>query len=259
MMSEENGSSAGYRWLKCDLHTHTPASYDTPEMNDISESEWLLAFMKQQIDLVAITDHNSGRWVDPLKLTYSTMRNENYPFFRSLVLIPGVEITTADGIHILALFDPSTTTSCIEKFLTKIGSPADKRGESSCIAGVGSLTLIKLITEDGGIAIPAHIDRRRGKGLLHLEHELLIPILESSKIRVVESLTDGSDWASCMRSWSIIAGSDTHTLSSDDPYSRYPGCIYTMLYMKEGSLENLFQAFTHPFGVRRVIPDHFIE
>ena len=64
-MSGENEIPPGYRWLKCDLHTHTPASCDTPEMNGVTESEWLSAFMKNRIDLVAITDHNTGRWIDP--------------------------------------------------------------------------------------------------------------------------------------------------------------------------------------------------
>jgi len=258
-MSWEKELSAGYRWLKCDLHTHTPVSCDTPEMKGISESEWLCAYMKQEIDLVAITDHNTGRWIDPLKQAYYTLKHDKIPSFRPLLLIPGVEITTADGIHILALFDPSATTLFIEDFLSQIGSPADTRGESSCAAAIGTLALINRIMTVGGVAIPAHIDRRRGKGLLHLEPELLFPILESSCVRVVESLTDGHGWPTGRRSWGVIAGSDSHTLSSEDPYSRYPGCIYTMLYMKQGSMRNLVQAFTHPKRIRRVIPDHYIE
>ncbi len=258
-MSEEKEFSAGYRWLKCDLHTHTPASCDTPEMKGVSESEWLCAYMKQQIDLVAITDHNTGRWIDPLKQAYSTLKHDKIPSFRPLILIPGVEITTADGIHILALFDPSVTTSFVENFLTNIGSPADARGDSSCTAAVGALALISRIITSGGVAIPAHIDRRRGKGLLHLESELLFPIVESSSIRVVESLTDGHGWPTGRRSWGVIAGSDSHTLSSEDPYSRFPGCIYTMLYTKPGSLKNLVQACAHPDRTRRVIPDHYLE
>jgi hypothetical protein len=246
-------------WLRCDLHTHTPASCDTPEMNGISESEWLSAFMKQQIDLVAITDHNSGRWIDQLKRAYSLMRENQSPVFRPLILIPGVEITTADGIHLLALFDPTESTSFVENFLTSIGSPIDTRGESSCSAKTGTLTTIRVIEENGGVAIPAHIDRKRGKGLLDLKPEKLGPILKSSDIRLVESLNDGIYWPSCGQSWTIVSGSDTHTLSSDDPYSRNPGCIYTLLYMRIGNLQNLIQAITHPFGVRRVIPNRYIE
>jgi|GEM_PF-2834917 len=258
-MGEVNGLSAGYRWLKCDLHTHTPASYDTPEMKGTSEFEWLCAFMKQQIDLVAITDHNTGRWIDLLKQAYSKMKSDSFSSFRPLILIPGVEITTADGIHILALFDPAVSTSFVEDFLTNIGSPSDIRGDSSCASSVGSLALINCIINSGGVAIPAHIDRRRGKGLLHLEPGHLFPILESSKISVVESLTDGDGWPSGRRSWSVIAGSDSHTLSSEDPYSRYPGCIYTMLHMKQGSINSLVQAITDPNKIRRAIPDHYIE
>ena len=55
---------AGARWWKFDFHTHTPAS-DFRDM--ITPECWLKAFMKKGIDCVAITDHNSGAWIDPLK------------------------------------------------------------------------------------------------------------------------------------------------------------------------------------------------
>ncbi len=259
MMSEEKNFPAGYRWLKCDLHTHTPASCDTPEMRGVSESDWLCAYMKQQIDLVAITDHNTGKWIDPLKQAYSSLRHDKTSSFRPLTLIPGVEITTADGIHILALFEPSVTTQFVEDFLTKIGSPADTRGDSSCASAIGALALISHIITSGGVAVPAHIDRKRGKGLLLLEPDLLFPILDSSDVRIVESLTDGHGWPTGRRPWGVIAGSDSHTLSSEDPYSRFPGCIYSMIYSKPGCTMDLFQACTHPDRVRRVIPAHYLE
>lgn len=258
-MSEEKGIPPGYRWLKCDLHTHTPVSCDTPEMNGVSESEWLTAFMKHRIDLVAITDHNTGRWIDSLKHTYSLMNCSNPSTFRPLILVPGVEITTADGIHILALFDLKATTSFIEDFLTLIGSPVEKRGDSSCVAEFSAFAIIKQIIAHDGIAVPAHIDRKRGKGLLYLEPALLNPILESTEIKVVESLSEKAGWPPCGKSWSVVAGSDSHMLSSGDPYSRFPGCIYTKIYMKSGALLDLVEALCHPQRIRRVIPEHYIE
>lgn len=258
-MSEEKRIPPGYRWLRCDLHTHTPVSCDTPEMNGVSETEWLTSFMKHRIDLVAITDHNTGRWIDSLKHAYSNMKCNNSSFFRPIILIPGVEITTADGIHLLALFDLKATTSFIEDFLTLLGSPVETRGDSSCIAGIGTFAIIKLIIAHGGLAIPAHIDRKRGKGLLNLEPGLLIPILESNEIQVVESLSERAGWPPCGKTWRVVAGSDSHMLSSEDPYSRFPGCIYTKIFMKSGALQDLVQALGRPKGICRVIPEHYIE
>ena len=54
----------GARWWKFDFHTHTPASdFKDP----VTHESWLKAFMKKEIHCVAITDHNSGGWIDDLK------------------------------------------------------------------------------------------------------------------------------------------------------------------------------------------------
>ena len=56
----------GARWWKVDFHTHTPASNDYgkgPDVNDIKKMtprDWLLQYMKKEIDCIVITDHNSG-------------------------------------------------------------------------------------------------------------------------------------------------------------------------------------------------------
>src|SRR5579875_2122211 len=63
----------GARWWKFDFHTHTPASEDygkgshQAQLRSRTPREWLLDFMRAGVDCVAITDHNSGAWVDPLK------------------------------------------------------------------------------------------------------------------------------------------------------------------------------------------------
>ena len=53
---------SGARWWKFDFHTHTPKSMDFKD-KDMSPESWLKAFMKKEIDCVAITDHNSGEWI----------------------------------------------------------------------------------------------------------------------------------------------------------------------------------------------------
>jgi len=66
----------GSRWWKFDFHTHTPASHDTPWYRDglaLSPQDWLLKYMAAEIDCVAVTDHNSGAWIDKLKATYAQM------------------------------------------------------------------------------------------------------------------------------------------------------------------------------------------
>ena len=63
----------GARWWKCDFHTHTPDSTDygkgssQEQILQIEPREWLLNHMRAELDCVAITDHNSGAWIDSLK------------------------------------------------------------------------------------------------------------------------------------------------------------------------------------------------
>ena len=63
----------GSRWWKFDFHTHTRGfvgSWQGPgseSLRQITPWDWLLGFMQVGIDCVAVTDHNSGEWIDCLK------------------------------------------------------------------------------------------------------------------------------------------------------------------------------------------------
>ncbi|MCB1190714.1 MAG: hypothetical protein KDK90_09785, partial [Leptospiraceae bacterium] len=80
----------GARWWKFDFHAHTPASSDYGkgssqlELGKLTPKEWLLAYMKAEIDCVAITDHNSGEWIDKLKSAYIEMKNNKEEGFREI-------------------------------------------------------------------------------------------------------------------------------------------------------------------------------
>lgn len=66
----------GSRWWTFDFHAHTPASTDTPwhkQNLDLTPEQWLLKYMAAGIDCVAVTDHNSGAWIDQLKAAYAQM------------------------------------------------------------------------------------------------------------------------------------------------------------------------------------------
>ena len=119
----------GARWWKFDFHTHTPASFDTHawqqakgERSEVTPEKWLLKFMAAEIDCVAITDHNSGAWIDSLKASYQQMHQQALEGaapdgFRPLTLFPGVEISVNGGFHLLAIFDPQATADHINGLL----------------------------------------------------------------------------------------------------------------------------------------------
>ena len=101
----------GAKWWKFDFHAHTPASEDfmrgcTQQVKDrVTPEFWLRKFMQEEIDCVAITDHNSGEWIDALKQTLNKMRERRPEGYRPLVLFPGVEISANSGVHVLAIFE----------------------------------------------------------------------------------------------------------------------------------------------------------
>ena len=124
----------GARWWKFDLHTHTPISDDTPwhrlvgTPQELTPEQWLFGYMSVGIDCVAVTDHNSGAWVDELKSAYASMRAANLPGFRELHLFPGVEISVSSGFHLLAIFDPAQTTADIDTLLGKVDYSGTRGG-----------------------------------------------------------------------------------------------------------------------------------
>lgn len=147
----------GAKWLKVDLHAHSPGSgKDWKGPSPFSPKDWLLCQMQAGLDCVAVTDHNSGAWIDPLKSALAELIVEQPAGFRPLVLFPGVEISVHGGIHLLALFDPSATTERVHRLLPQIGYHAEFGITDACCEQPLHKA-VEAITRSGGLAIPAHV------------------------------------------------------------------------------------------------------
>src|SRR5690606_29030690 len=119
-------------------------------------------YMREGIDCVAITDHNSGEWIDVLKSALNNLENSQPTDYRKLFLFPGVEITASSNIHILALFDPSAGTKEVQALLGAVNFPPDKFGTSDATSTKSVEEIINEIHKRGGIAVPAHVDEACG-------------------------------------------------------------------------------------------------
>jgi len=157
----------GARWWKIDFHTHTPKSDDYgrgPDQAALKAKttrEWLLDYMQAGFDCVAITDHNSGQWIDPLKEELAAMDEQKPAGYRPLTLFPGVEISVSGGVHVLALFDPATRSDKIVRLLSKCEF-GGAEGETEDCTRKSCSEVIEIATEEGGIPILAHVDGPAG-------------------------------------------------------------------------------------------------
>lgn len=259
-MSEISREWNGAKWWKFDFHTHTPASEDfgkgpdKEQLRKATPREWLLAFMRAGVDCVAVTDHNHGKWIDPLQMALQQLDEERPEGWHPLVLFPGVEIATNNGgTHVLAILDPTASTADILRLLERCGY----RGRMGALDEVTNSTTLEVIEQirSAGIAIPAHVTGP--KGLFNaINGPTLARILESDAVAAIEvaDTTIPLPPANTSRRhpWTTVAGSDSHHLCGESG-SRYPGSHFTWVKMGQPSLEGLRLALLDgaPLSIRR--------
>lgn len=236
----------GAKWWKIDFHTHTPASDDygkrrhQDQLKERSPREWLLDYMRAEIDCVAVTDHNSGAWVDTLKTELATLELDPPPGFRPLRLFPGVEISVQGGVHLLAIFDVVVTAADIDSLLGAVGFSGTK-GASDDVTSKSLAEVAAEIERAGGIAIPAHVDRPNGlfdrlKGstlrqALSCDHVLALEVVDTDSV-------PPAVYSETQRGLTEILGSDSHH-PSGNAGQRYPGSHFTWIKMGSPNLEGL--------------------
>lgn len=270
----------GARWWKFDLHTHTPASVDTPWRgeNELSPEDWLTRYMQAGIDCVAITDHNSGAWVDKVKETYARMRRDDPYGTREIHLFPGLEISVNGGFHLLAILDKSGTTADIDTLLGRVDYRG-KKGSSDDVTHKSPIEVVEAVLDVGGIPIPAHVDGP--KGLLRATDDVSTSSeLDSNTIRQVLGQTGILALEVMDRSWckpalyrdmgmshSEVIGSDCHSFRGTNK----PGSRFTWVKMADPTLEGLRLALVDGagFSIRRsddcesfdpfLLPENLVE
>lgn len=155
----------GAKWWKFDFHNHTPKSTDYGRGDEMEKSisceDWLLEYMRKKIDCIAITDHNTGAWIDELKKAYAEMKKNQIEGFRELYIFPGVEISVQGGVHLLAIQDINTSTEDVTKLIGNCKYQGSS-GDSNGVTTESLESVIELIVKCGGIAIPAHVDKGAG-------------------------------------------------------------------------------------------------
>lgn len=164
--------------LFCDLHIHSclsPCGSD-----DMTPSNICGMAMLKGLQMIAVTDHNTGR-----NLPAAQACADAY----GLLLIPGIEITTREEVHLLGYF-PSTKAALEFSEFLRGHLPAKKNKpsffgnqlvmdeddnviaeEDALLIGATDLSfdkLVGLIREAEGVPVPAHINRGSNGLLINL-------------------------------------------------------------------------------------------
>lgn len=236
----------GSRWWKFDFHAHTPASDDYGQgqyqttLKECKPRDWLLDYMRAGVDCVAITDHNSGEWIDLVKKELDLLNSERPEGFRHIHVFPGVEISVSGGIHLLAILDCDKKTSDIDSLLGAIGFDGEK-GSGNGITTLSPIEVVDKVASLDGIAIPAHVDREKGL-FKKLDGKTLEQLLDSKRIFAMElfdpQYTKPGVYTDKNLGWTEVLGSDSH-YPPGNSQERYPGSHFTWVKMGSPSIEGL--------------------
>ncbi len=149
-------SSGWAKFWQVDFHVHTPGSADAKAENYGTPDDLVQAALDAGLDAIVVTDHNTTSWVDRVRAAAA---------LTTLVVLPGVEISTSEG-HLLALWEENVPVATINDVLVELGIKSADHGKLEVAANVGFAEAAKAVAGAGGIAIAAHVDKP--KGLLSL-------------------------------------------------------------------------------------------
>ena len=173
---------SGLGFKKLDLHIHTPASEDF--RGDVTADDIVKKAIEEGLDAIAVTDHNSGAWINCVSQAAKDT---------GLEVFPGVEISChggKGGIHLIALFDVDKDSKHIAVILSKLGISPTEQGDIGAIADskLGITAIIDIIQDSTwqGIAIPAHVTSDKGI-LCDMRGKQRSEIIRHPKLMAVEA------------------------------------------------------------------------
>lgn len=207
-----------------DMHIHTALSPCAD--NDMTPNNIINMALIKELDLIAVTDHNSCKNIKAcLDIAKET----------SLLVVPGMELETSEEIHVVCLLpDLDAVTdfdSYVERHLNKVKNKPDIFGRQYILDSDDEIvseyenllitstsidfdTVFALIKDYGGIAIPAHVDRSSNSVLSNLglmPENLDISCIEISKKNRIESYLEENK-VKFPKKYNCISDSDAHYL-----------------------------------------------
>ncbi len=231
--------------FRCDLHIHTCLS-PCAEL-DMYPRVLVERCVSERLDMIAICDHNAS---------------ENVPYViraaqgKPLVVLPGMEITSREEVHILALFDNLEGLQQVQETVYGALKGLNDEDAFGCQAIVNEMDEVEGINErlligatgfplgeiltgirrSGGLAIASHIDRESFSVISQLgfiPQDIRFDALEISRATGLKrGMRRFPEYAGC----AFIENSDAHFLKDI-------GSGFTEYLLEEPSLAELKLAF----------------
>ena len=156
-------------------------------------------------------------------------------------------------MHLLAILPSETLTSAIDTLLGAIGFTGQK-GSSGDVTNRPFGDVVQAISQSGGVAIPAHVDRENGL-FRKFQGSTLAQALGCGHIFAMETVDSACAkpqlYSDKKLRWTSILGSDSHH-PTGEPGQRFPGSLFTWVKMGSPALDGLRLALLDgPLSVRR--------
>ena len=146
----------GSRWWRCDLHVHSPSSYD---YSGSEIADLLTSATDAGLAAIAITDHNAAGLTPELAELAAQLAPD-------LIVFPGVEVTSNEGAHLIVLFEPGSDSDRVKEYLTSVGTSSETWGKHEALAKEAFESCVEKAATLRAISIAAHADRPASPGAL---------------------------------------------------------------------------------------------
>ncbi|HEY5194228.1 MAG TPA: hypothetical protein VIJ39_10210 [Solirubrobacteraceae bacterium] len=244
----------GAVYLRADLQVHTPIDPQfaprpvprKPEERMDLARRYLSAAKERGIELLGITEHNDVSWIDELRSAARELE---------IHLLPGFEVESAEGVHVLCLFDPDTSVERLEEILVGLDLTRAKRSQKRLELRTKQYfaELLQFVQEEcRGICIAAHIESDKGL-LAALRQGARVDAWKTEALLAAQVSKPPSEITS--GNGRIIRGEDpkysrprlpAYLLTSDCRSLEAIGAISTWIKMDTIGVSGLRQAFLDP-------------
>lgn len=147
----------GARFMRCALQVnpaHYPGTFQGAEQ-DGGAARYTRAMVTKArevgVAVLAITDHNSVRDVSRFR---SAAQGTD------VTILPGFELESTEGIHVLCVYSPDMEDQQMERFLGEFGVRDTEPSSTQC--SYDFVTVLGKVREQGGIAVAAHSTGKKG-------------------------------------------------------------------------------------------------